>query len=92
MLSHIVRKNKLFRALCMMMLLLIHLDAYAYEVISACHVDTQDEMAIPSAADTFQEEDVNVLEWEDLSYAFFFLVVYIRFASFIFHLLSKLYC
>ena len=81
----------------MMMLLLIHLDAYAYEVISACQVDTQDEMAIPSAADTFQEEDVNVLEWEDLSYsknlcAFFFLVVYIRFASFIFHLLSKLYC
>lgn len=51
----------------MMMLLLIHLDAYAYEVISACQVDTQDEMAIPSAADTFQEEDVNVLEWEDLS-------------------------
>ena len=45
----------------MMMLLLIHLDAYAYEVISACQVDTQDEMAIPSAADTFQEEDVNVL-------------------------------
>jgi multidrug efflux pump subunit AcrA (membrane-fusion protein) len=44
MLSHIVRKNKLFRALCMMMLLLIHLDAYAYEVISACQVDTQDEM------------------------------------------------
>lgn len=43
----------------MMMLLLIHLDAYAYEVISACQVDTQDEMAIPSAADTFQEEDVN---------------------------------
>ena len=69
MLSHIVRKNKLFRALCMMMLLLIHLDAYAYEVISACQVDTQDEMAIPSAADTFQEEDVNVLEWEDLSYS-----------------------
>ena len=53
----------------MMMLLLIHLDAYAYEVISACQVDTQDEMAIPSAADTFQEEDVNVLEWEDLSYS-----------------------
>lgn len=81
----------------MMMLLLIHLDAYAYEVISACQVDTQDEMAIPSAADTFQEEDVNVLEWEDLSYSktsvrSFFLVVYIRFASFIFHLLSKLYC
>jgi hypothetical protein len=69
MLSHIVRKNKLFRALCMMMLLLIHLDAYAYEVISACQIDTQDEMAIPSAADTFQEEDVNVLEWEDLSYS-----------------------
>ena len=69
MLSHIVRKNKLFRALCMMMLLLIHLDAYAYEVISACQVDTQDEMTIPSAADTFQEEDVNVLEWEDLSYS-----------------------
>ena len=41
----------------MMMLLLIHLDAYAYEVISACQVDTQDEMAIPSAADTFQEEE-----------------------------------
>lgn len=81
----------------MMMLLLIHLDAYAYEVISACQVDTQDEMEIPSAADTFQEEDVNVLEWEDLSYSktsvrSFFLVVYIRFASFIFHLLSKLYC
>lgn len=80
----------------MMMLLLIHLDAYAYEVISACQVDTQDEMAIPSAADTFQEEDVNVLEWEDLSYSkplcVLFLVVYIRFASFIFHLLSKLYC
>ena len=53
----------------MMMLLLIHLDAYAYEVISACQVDTQDEMTIPSAADTFQEEDVNVLEWEDLSYS-----------------------
>lgn len=53
----------------MMMLLLIHLDAYAYEVISACQVDTQDEMTIPSVADTFQEEDVNVLEWEDLSYS-----------------------
>ena len=69
MLSHIVRKNKLFRDLCMMMLLLIHLVAYAYEVISACQVDTHDEMEIPSAADTFQEEDVNVLEWEDLSYS-----------------------
>ena len=69
MLSHIVRKNKLFRALCMMMLLLIHLDAYAYEVIRACQFDTHDEMTMPSAADTFQEEDVNVLEWEDLSYS-----------------------
>lgn len=81
----------------MMMLLLIHLDAYAYEVISACQIDTQEEMTIPSAADTFQEEDTNILEWEDLSYSktsvrSFFLVVCIRFASFIFHLLSKLYC
>ena len=45
----------------MMMLLLIHLDAYAYEVISACQIDTQEEMTIPSAA--------NILEWEDLSYS-----------------------
>lgn len=51
----------------MMMLLLIHLDAY--EVISACQIDTQEEMTIPSAADTFQEEDTNILEWEDLSYS-----------------------
>lgn len=53
----------------MMMLLLIHLDAYAYEVISACQIDTQEEMTIPSTADTFQEEDTNILEWEDLSYS-----------------------
>lgn len=53
----------------MMMLLLIHMDAYAYEVISACQIDTQEEMTIPSAADTFQKEDTNILEWEDLSYS-----------------------
>mgnify|MGYP007127466498 CR=1 FL=1 len=69
MLSHIVRKNKLFRALCMMMLLLIHMDAYAYEVISAFQVDTQDAMTVPSVDDTFQEKDTYILDWEDLSYS-----------------------
>lgn len=69
MLSHIVRKNKLFRAICMMMLLLIHMDAYAYEVISVFQIDTQGETTVPSVADTFQEEDANILEWEDLSYS-----------------------
>lgn len=53
----------------MMMLLLIHLDAYAYEVISACQIDIQEEMSIPSVADTVQEEDANIFEWEDLSYS-----------------------
>lgn len=53
----------------MMMLLLIHMDAYAYEVISACQIDIQEEMTIPSVADAVQEEDANILEWEDLSYS-----------------------
>lgn len=53
----------------MMMLLLIHMDAYAYEVISAFQVDTQEEMAVPSAAETFQEEDTHILDWKDLSYS-----------------------
>lgn len=53
----------------MMMLLLIHMDAYAYEVISAWQIDIQEEMTIPSVADAVQEEDANILEWEDLSYS-----------------------
>lgn len=53
----------------MMMLLLIHMDAYAYEVISAFQVDTQDAMTVPSADDTFQEKDTYILDWEDLSYS-----------------------
>ena len=69
MLSPVVRKNRFLRALCMILLLLIHLDAYAYEVISACQVGISEEVAIPLEENTVQEKDADMLEWKDLSYS-----------------------
>lgn len=69
MLFPIVRKNKIFRALCMVMLLLIHLDAYAYEIIGAFQVDRLDEAMILSESETLQEEEANWVEWGDFSYS-----------------------
>ena len=69
MLFPIVRKNKIFRALCMVMLLLIHLDAYAYEIIGTFQVDWLDEAMILSESETLQEEEANWVEWGDFSYS-----------------------
>lgn len=56
--------------LCMVMLMLIHLDAYMYEAINLFHVESTEQCTTPFAEDvTCQEEDMCFPVWDDLSYS-----------------------
>lgn len=69
MLFRTIRKNKILRVLCMIMLMLIHLDAYMYEAINAFQVETV-EQSVSFAEDTsLQEEEAGMPSWVDLSYS-----------------------
>lgn len=69
MLFHTIRKNKVLRVLCMIMLMLIHMDAYMYEAINVFQAETVEQSVSLSEETAFQEEDADVPVWEDLSYS-----------------------
>lgn len=57
------------RVLCMIMLMLIHLDAYMYEAINAYHGETT-ELALSFAEENLsQEAGAGIPAWGDLSYS-----------------------
>lgn len=68
MFFHAMRKNKILRVLCVLMFILVHLDAYVYETINAFHIEFV-EQSVPFAGETLQREDeVGMPSWDDLSY------------------------
>lgn len=46
MFFHAMRKNKILRVLCILMFILVHLDAYVYETINAFHIESV-EQSVP---------------------------------------------
>lgn len=68
MLFHTIRKNRILRVLCMIMLMLIHLDAYMYEAINAYHGETI-EQSVSFKQETVFQEEAGIPAWGDLSYS-----------------------
>ena len=68
MFFHAMRKNKILRVLCILMFILVHLDAYVYETINAFHIESV-EQSVPFVGETLQREDeAGMPSWDDFSY------------------------
>lgn len=69
MLGRTDNRNKIFRIMCMFMLMLIHLDAYLYETIHVFQSDVPARIERNSENTSLQEQAPYQAEWGDLSYA-----------------------
>lgn len=69
MLFHAMRKNRVLRVLCMMMLMLIHMDAYMYEAIHLFHAEPVEQSVSLTEETLLPEDKADIPVWGDLSYS-----------------------
>lgn len=65
---HAIRKNRILRVLCVIMLMLIHMDAYMYEAINAYHGETI-EQSVSFEEEVLFQAEAGIPAWGDLSYS-----------------------
>lgn len=69
MLFHTMRKNRVLRVLCMIMLILIHMDAYMYEAIHLFHAEPVEQSVSFAEETLLPEYETDIPLWGDLSYS-----------------------
>lgn len=68
MLSHRLKRTRIFRIICMIMLVLIQFDAYGYEIVGSFGGDIKPVSSALSASDVLADGEQENTEWSDPVY------------------------